>query len=157
VTFQPLAKVAAPVLLLGCLLALTCSQRPNWGAPPAPRVWPRVEEVNLPEFTGAVETALTAQKGTLAVVSGWAASHVKGVRVVRTEMMVDGVVVAGSSDLVARDDIAKKYNRRFEESGWRYVLSAKNLKPGEHELRLRVIGSDGLSAVVFSKPLTILQ
>jgi len=85
-------------------------------------------------------------------------ANAQGVRVVKTEMILDDVVMAASSNLMPRADIAAEFNRPdFEQSGWRYVLSTKNLPPDEHEIRLRAIGSDVGSGIVLSRPLSIMQ
>jgi len=121
-------------------------------------VWTKFQVPKDRAFFGAIDSPMTAQADGYLPISGWAAATSETTRVVRVEIYVDRNLVATVQDFVPRPDVAAAFNRpSFELSGWRCLISTQNIKPGEHNLRLRMLGSDGNSDFLPAKKLTILE
>jgi len=147
-----------PAVLFLSLLALILSDRQNWGVPPPPRVWTKLQVPSNRAFIGDLESTLVAQTDSYLPVNGWAAATSSAAHVARVELHLNQATIATVTDFGRRPDLAAAFGRPdFEWSGWHCNVSTKKLQPGEYELQLRVIGSDGNSQVVVSKKLTIVE
>lgn len=149
---------AVPAMLFVGLLAFTFTDKPNWSVPPPPRVWVRMEVPKNQAFVASVESPMKGQLGGYLQVYGWAAATSPNVRVTKVEIYIDGVLAGATSDFLPSPDIAANFARPdFGVGGWQCVVPLSNLKPGQHELQLSVLGSDGTVDRIVTRSLTIVE
>jgi hypothetical protein len=152
-----LGRHLVPAVLFFLLVSLVFLKKPNWGDPPPPRVWTKLQ-VPPDAFFGAMESPAVAQAGGYLPLNGWAAAASPDVRVVKVEILLNGIVLATIEEFGYRPDVAAAFGRPdFLASGWRCVISTKRLKPGDYKLELRLIGSNGNSEIAVTKSLAIVE
>jgi len=95
---------------------------------------------------GAIDAPTNAAEvDELTEVRGWALDEAAetGVGVDRVQVYLDGQFMAEAEVGQARPDIAAAYGSRFEASGWRAAIEARDASPGEHRLEARVHSTVG--------------
>lgn len=151
-------KQFVPAALFFALLALTFVDKTSWTVPPPPRVWTKLEVPKDRAFVAAIESELTGQRGGFLMVRGWAAAASPEIRVAKVELYVSGALACTTTDFVARPDIASNFGRPdFAMSGWQCVISTKQLQAGEHDLELRLLGSNGTEEHMAEVKLRIVE
>lgn len=162
------------LLAFGSIFAAMRAGRPSWLSAPSVHVSQAAAHAVAASSSAAAaplkgtivgyldmrdgKPALFAKEDTKVEISGWMACSSSTSRLNEVVILIDGEARGETKEFFSRPDVAAAFDRPdFEMSGWRTTVSIAGLKPGQHTLSARGIGSHGETGTVPAFDLNILE